>query len=104
MQLTIDKLRAARFFAAHAQLVGGDQAIDDGFNGFSFFLSEKEPAGLVEGFRGLSEKGVQPGEPFKETASAARVTLAATPSVDQVNTCRRVTPGNVLALFFMSLP
>lgn len=34
--------------------------------------------------------------PFRETA-------AVTPSVYLLNGCRRVTPGSVLALFFMAL-
>jgi len=57
VQLAIDKLRAARLFAPDAQLVGGDQTIDDSLNGFSFFLGKKEPAGLVEGFRRVIGEG-----------------------------------------------
>lgn len=57
VQLAIDKLPAARLFTADAQLIGGDQEVNNRFNSLGFIIGKKEQAGLVEGFGGIIGEG-----------------------------------------------
>lgn len=57
MQLAVDKDSAAGFFAAHAQLVRRNNAVNHGFHGARFFLGKEQPALSLELFRWVIGEG-----------------------------------------------